>query len=53
MKHCIVIIIMLLLGACSDKQDIQHIDFITPVESALIVQSDVIRYHQVPAVILP
>ncbi len=52
MKITVLIIVVLLLSSCSEIQETQDVKLETIVKSALIVKSDVIRYHQVPAVFM-
>ena len=52
MRHIITLVIILILSSCHETDQIQEVDFVTPVEAAIIIKSDVIRYHQVPSVLL-
>lgn len=52
MKNYSLLIVIFILSSCVDTEHNQEIDLETPVESALVVKSDVVRYHQVPAVFM-
>ena len=52
MKHFSVLIFIMILSSCQDSEQVQIVDFVTPVEAAIVVKSDVIRYHQIPTVLL-
>ncbi|MFK8010573.1 MAG: efflux RND transporter periplasmic adaptor subunit [Marinicellaceae bacterium] len=57
MKHTVQLFLMtfavIILTSCKETASIDSVVLETPVESTLLVKTDVTRYHQVPAVFRP
>ena len=52
MKNYSLLIVLFILISCDKSEHVQETNLETPVESALIVKSDVTRFHHVPAVLM-